>query len=124
MALQESETARQFQQNYLAKYNALKDAATLKLSQATAGYSAQAGANQSQYNQLIDAIKIGSGQVASAGAAGSSATGQASNVLSGLSSDLQNSILQSGAASSNVWSTVGQTSQNTANSLLSYFMNS
>ena len=136
MELQSQETDRQFNQRYLAKYNQLTDLAKLSyqkgqaeynkatdkysadVAKSTTGFNAAMTLGGTKYNKLLDLVKVGTG---AAGASGSSASNQLTNVLGQMSQDQQNAILQSGASQAQLWNSVGQSGTNTANAALMYY---
>lgn len=122
MNLQSDEIDRQYQQNYLSKYQQIKDSYSMAYQNATTGYNMQSGKNQLEYNKLLDAVKIGTGQASAAGNISTGAAGQISNVLGAASNATQNALLTTGATQASNWSNYGKSSQSTANALLSYFM--
>lgn len=103
MALQESEVARQFNQNYLPQYQKLKDL-----------YAMGLNTDINKYGQLLDVVKLGTGAGTTSGAQSTQTANMISNVLGGLSQDTQNAILAQGAAGANMWNSVGQSANNAA----------
>jgi hypothetical protein len=108
MQLQEQEVGRQFQQNYMSKYNKLMDLSNLTMGRAGAGYNMAMGIGGRRLDQSNILANIGANAAARTGQAGQAASNQLVNVSAINAQNQQNALLQQGAAMAGIGGAIGQ----------------
>jgi hypothetical protein len=107
--------------NYGADYQKSTDQYNTGYGKLTDLYNISSNIGSTDYNKIIDAIKIGQGSASSAGQ-GALATGQGlANTYGQLGNNIANSAIASGQATSDLWGSVANTNTNaTTLALMSY----